>query len=398
MERIEKTVFISYRRTNVSWALAIYQDLTARGYDVFFDYQSIDSGNFEQVILENIKSRAHFLVILTPSTLDRCKEPGDWLRREIETAIDERRNIVPLLFENFDFGNSSVTEALTGKLAHLKSYNGLRLYAEYFFEGMEKLRGRFLNIPTREVDLASLNTEVQKIVATQKTAVEEADHVRKEHLVAQEWYERGYVFHESRDIYEALRCYVEAIRLDPDLRDAFVGIRTVLKQLQRQEEKRRKLDEILSTAKEHPNLAGSLVVGERMLKLETDYPLISSLDAETVRALDEEAELPDKENPTAEEWYEKGQALQIENKPVDAIRCYAEAILLKPAFNEAFFQLEKVRLTLVREDLRYKAQMQIRAMDAIAQTLNYFLSQDPKVTDTVKQLLKELGGGNQLQG
>jgi len=41
MGRIEKTVFISYRRTNLPWALCIYQDLTMHGYDVFFDYQSI---------------------------------------------------------------------------------------------------------------------------------------------------------------------------------------------------------------------------------------------------------------------------------------------------------------------------------------------------------------------
>lgn len=49
--RIEKTVFISYRRTNLPWALFVYQYLTIYGYDVFFDYQSIDSGDFESVIL-----------------------------------------------------------------------------------------------------------------------------------------------------------------------------------------------------------------------------------------------------------------------------------------------------------------------------------------------------------
>jgi len=62
MARIEKTVFISYRRTNLPWALCIYQDLTAHGYDVFFDYQSIDSGNFEKVIIENIKVTTHTLL------------------------------------------------------------------------------------------------------------------------------------------------------------------------------------------------------------------------------------------------------------------------------------------------------------------------------------------------
>jgi hypothetical protein len=130
MGRIEKTVFISYRRTNLPWALCIYQDLTFHGYDVFFDYQSIDSGNFEKVIIENIKARAHFLVVLTPSALERLKEPNDWLRREIETAMDEKRNIVPLMLESFDFGSPLVMEALSGKLVALKGYNGLRVYSE----------------------------------------------------------------------------------------------------------------------------------------------------------------------------------------------------------------------------------------------------------------------------
>ena len=67
MRRIEKTVFLSYRRTNLSWALAIFQHLTQHGYDVFFDFQGIASGDFEHAILENINARAHFLLVLTPS-------------------------------------------------------------------------------------------------------------------------------------------------------------------------------------------------------------------------------------------------------------------------------------------------------------------------------------------
>ena len=91
MHQVEKTVFISYRRTNQYLALAIYQHLTMHGYDVFFDYQSIKSGDFEQIITQNIRGRAHFLIILTPSALERCNEPGDWLRREIELAMDAKR-------------------------------------------------------------------------------------------------------------------------------------------------------------------------------------------------------------------------------------------------------------------------------------------------------------------
>src|SRR5947208_5803571 len=113
MERIEKTVFLSYRRTNIPWALAIFKDLTQHGYDVFFDFNGIASGDFERIILGNIRARAHFLVVLTPSALERCGDPGDWLRREIETALEIQRNIVPLMLEGFDFGSPGIANQHT---------------------------------------------------------------------------------------------------------------------------------------------------------------------------------------------------------------------------------------------------------------------------------------------
>src|SRR5579863_10192482 len=116
---IEKTVFISYRRINFPWARAVAQDLTHNGYDVFIDITGLDSGDFERAILENIRSRAHFLVLLTPSALDGCQRPNDLMRREIETAIQAKLNIVPLMLEGFDFAAPGVGERLIGSLAPL---------------------------------------------------------------------------------------------------------------------------------------------------------------------------------------------------------------------------------------------------------------------------------------
>lgn len=59
MTRIEKSVFISYRRADRWPALAVFKDLTQHGYDVFIDYEGIGSGDFEGAILDNIRSRAH---------------------------------------------------------------------------------------------------------------------------------------------------------------------------------------------------------------------------------------------------------------------------------------------------------------------------------------------------
>jgi hypothetical protein len=173
MARIEKTVFISYRRKDIAWALAVYQYLSNQKYDVFFDYTSIPSGDFEQIIVSNIKARAHFVVILTPTSLDRCSNPGDWLRREIETAIDEKRNIIPLFFDGFNFGSPSVAEKITGKLSIISHYNGLEIPSGYFIEAMERLSFRYLNVPLNAV-LHPIPTEVQKVVKEEQVAADEA--------------------------------------------------------------------------------------------------------------------------------------------------------------------------------------------------------------------------------
>ena len=178
MARIEKTVFISYRRKDISWALAVYQYLTSQKYDVFFDYTSIPSGDFEQIIVSNIRARAHFVLILTPTALDRCSEPGDWLRREIETAIDEKRNIIPLFFDGFSFGSQSVAEKLTEKLSAVKRYNGLDIPSGYFIEAMQRLSNRYLDVPLNAV-IHPVSTEVRKAVKEEQIAVSEA--------LAQKW-------------------------------------------------------------------------------------------------------------------------------------------------------------------------------------------------------------------
>ena len=173
MARIEKTVFISYRHKDISWALLVYKSLTEKDYDVFFDFTSIPSGDFEQIIIGNIKARAHFLVILTPTALDRCSEPGDWLRREIETAINERRNIIPLFFDGFKFGDPLVSKNLSGKLESLKKYNGIDIPEGYFDEAMERLCTRYLNVALDAV-LHPVSADVQKVVKREKIAADQA--------------------------------------------------------------------------------------------------------------------------------------------------------------------------------------------------------------------------------
>ena len=82
-----RTVFLSYRR-EVSWPLAqlVFRDLTEHGFDVFMDTASLDSGEFERVILAQIEARTHFLLLLEPRSLDRIGE-----RRRLAAPRDRAR-------------------------------------------------------------------------------------------------------------------------------------------------------------------------------------------------------------------------------------------------------------------------------------------------------------------
>jgi hypothetical protein len=188
MGRIEKTVFVSYRRTDEPWGLAIFQDLTQHGYDVFIDYDGIASGNFETVIFDNIRARAHFLVLLTPTALDRCDNPNDWMP-EIEAALDSRRNIVPVMLSGFSFSTGS---QLTGKLAMLNRYNGIEIpKARFFSPEMDRLRNTFLNVPVDAV-LHPASYSARRIAKEQKVKAAAANYELRDWVRAEvrEWVDR----------------------------------------------------------------------------------------------------------------------------------------------------------------------------------------------------------------
>jgi tetratricopeptide (TPR) repeat protein len=213
MAQIEKSVFISYRRTNIYHARATFQDLRANGYDAFMDYETINAGDFGQIILNQIKARAHFLVILTPSALERCAEPDDWLRREIETAIDYKRNIIPLMFDGFDW--NSVQKYMTGKLAVLPNYNALKIPVEYFDEAMTRLRTRFLNVPIETILHPTPKSDEKSVAQRVSDAVHQPA-VTEAELSASEIFERAYKHSEEMRYNDAIRDYTEVLRLNPN--------------------------------------------------------------------------------------------------------------------------------------------------------------------------------------
>jgi tetratricopeptide (TPR) repeat protein len=215
----EKTVFLSYRRNTSQYiARAIFLDLRANGYDVFMDVESIDSGPFSQIILNQIAARTHFVLILTPGSLERCGNTDDWLRREMETALELQRNIVPVLVDNFAFADYD--KILTDKLADVAGFNSLNLYHDYFDAGMEKLRNRFLRgQPLVEI---KPTTPAEAEIAERKIDEAASQPVpTPEEIKAEAYYAQGYLCILRSDAEGAYEKFSEAIQLNPVYAEAY---------------------------------------------------------------------------------------------------------------------------------------------------------------------------------
>jgi hypothetical protein len=180
------SAFISYRRSTSSWiARAVFQDLEQHSIDTFIDVESIDAGDYRDVIHAQICARPYFLPVLTPMALERCVQADDLLRSEIETAVGAQRRIVPLVTADFD--RTEVTRFLPGAIAEpLLRYNTVTVEHEYFEASMTKLRERFLRpiaIPIALVQPALARRAEELVEAALSTPKMQAVHLNaQKHL------------------------------------------------------------------------------------------------------------------------------------------------------------------------------------------------------------------------
>lgn len=101
-------VFISYRRKGGFYpARLLFTLLEERHKKPFLDVERLGSGRFDEHIYEMIEKCDAILIILTDGCLDGCADEGDWMRREIEKALEmkARKNIkiIPVMIDGFEF-------------------------------------------------------------------------------------------------------------------------------------------------------------------------------------------------------------------------------------------------------------------------------------------------------
>ena len=134
-------VFISYSRSDVAIAEALYANLTAQGKRVWYDQHNITAGGrFMEEIHRAIRTTKYFIPILS-SNIEREKNEPHIYRDEWETAIEFSKNfgrtfIIPLAEKGFDFYKAKLPE-------RMQEHNAVTYTTE---EGVDEAVSRIIKI------------------------------------------------------------------------------------------------------------------------------------------------------------------------------------------------------------------------------------------------------------
>ena len=130
-------VFISYRRSDGT-VKAKALDL-AFGIDdcrTFLDFKSLGTGAFDKRLENAVLDAPIFIMVLTPDYFARCNEDGDWVRREIELALDNGKIIIPI---NYDAVLNGVPDYLDEEFRNrVGCHNFVNLHGDNTFDATIK--------------------------------------------------------------------------------------------------------------------------------------------------------------------------------------------------------------------------------------------------------------------
>lgn len=234
-------VFISYnRKYSSSAARAVYQALKAKGFDTYFDVEDINPGRFTEVILNQIGLRDHFVIILTPDSVNILRETSSWTRRETERALELEKNVVPILLEGVSPITTTEQDSLFQKIAAL---NQLEVPHQYFDAAMDKLCSDLLQQPTLQelkfkiaeeyyakAEEAFQNEQWKAVIEEISQAIQRAPNRPDYYLM------RSVARHRIDDNIQSIQDIDAAIALDPEAFDLAEAKFNILQNMDRVQE------------------------------------------------------------------------------------------------------------------------------------------------------------------
>jgi TIR domain len=91
---VGRDVFVSYSRKDREFVLKLHEELSARGKDVYVDWEDIPvwSPDWQANLYAAIEAADTFVIVLTPDSL---ASPN--VKRELDHALEQQKRIKPLL-------------------------------------------------------------------------------------------------------------------------------------------------------------------------------------------------------------------------------------------------------------------------------------------------------------
>ncbi|XP_012387558.1 NAD(+) hydrolase SARM1 isoform X2 [Orcinus orca] len=132
-------VFISYRRNSGSQLASLLKvHLQLHGFSVFIDVEKLEAGKFEDKLIQSIMGARNFVLVLSAGALDKCMQDHDckdWVHKEIVTALNCGKNIVPVI-DGFQWPEP---QALPEDMQAVLAFNGIKWSHEYQEATIEKI-------------------------------------------------------------------------------------------------------------------------------------------------------------------------------------------------------------------------------------------------------------------
>ncbi|WP_294743471.1 hypothetical protein [uncultured Prevotella sp.] len=75
--------------------------------------------------------------------MDRCVDENDWIRREVSCAIEQKKNIIPVMLDGFEW-----PKEMPKGIEELPNYQAISAVShEYFDMAIDRLKGYLISTP-----------------------------------------------------------------------------------------------------------------------------------------------------------------------------------------------------------------------------------------------------------
>lgn len=144
-------VFISYRREDGATAARLLCDVLERRHiSVFFDRETLGSGNFDVALQQHLDAARNILVVVSQEMFKRGLTPegnydpliveNDVLYKELRASIKAEKNVIPVFVNGVHGFPANLPECI----AKIAKYDALTFNHEHFKAELAKLIGRLV--------------------------------------------------------------------------------------------------------------------------------------------------------------------------------------------------------------------------------------------------------------